>query len=101
MTSKRNAVEYVKLGGAPVRVSVFNDPEMIKENPSFPVQLQALDRSANLVRKGIMWIPPNPKLGKALDVIGTYGSRVLDGELTAEQAMQSAQKDVEQIMQAK
>lgn len=98
MTSKKNAKHYVQLGGTPVRESVYNDPELVAENWTFPLQLAALERAANLVEDGITWIPPHVKTMKVLEVVGDYGSGVLAGQMTAQEAMDEAQKEVEAIM---
>ena len=44
MTSKAKAKEYVLLGGVPTRTSVYQDPELIARDPSYPVQLASFDR---------------------------------------------------------
>ncbi|MBD3306240.1 extracellular solute-binding protein [candidate division KSB3 bacterium] len=98
MTSKKNAKQYVKLGGTPVRQSVYSDPELVAENWTFPIQLEALARAANLVNDGITWIPPHVKTMKVLEVVGDYGSEVLAGQMTAQEAMDKAQVEVEAIM---
>jgi len=98
MTSKRNAKEYVKLGGTPVRKSVYTDPELIDENWTFPVQLKSLDGASNLVKDGITWIPPHVKTMKVLEIVGDYGSAVLAGQMAAKEAMDKAQVEVEAIM---
>ena len=98
MTSKSNALEYVKLGGTPVRKSIYTDPSLTAANWTFPLQLASLDRAANLVKAGITWIPPHVKALKVLEVVGDYGSSVLAGEMTAQEAMDKAQPEVEAIM---
>jgi multiple sugar transport system substrate-binding protein len=98
MTSKKNAKQYVKLGGTPVRNSVYTDPELVAENWTFPLQLAALERAANLVKDGITWIPPHVKTMKVLEVVGDYGSEVLAGAMSAQEAMDKAQQEVEAIM---
>jgi multiple sugar transport system substrate-binding protein len=98
MTSKRQAEEYVKLGGTPVRKSVYTNPALIAEDWTFPIQLKSLGRAANLVKDGIIWIPPHVKTMQVLTVAGNYGADVLAGKLTAQEAMDKAQKEVEAIM---
>lgn len=98
MNSKEKAKEYVSNGGIPVRTSVYEDEELAAENPSFPVQLQALEDANVLVEKGISWIPQNERLGQALDRIGYFISAALEGSLTAEEAAQQAQKEMEDIV---
>jgi len=98
MTSKYKSKEYVKLGGTPVRESVYLDEELVKENWTFPIQLESLGRAANMVKDGIMWLPPNPKLMKILEVVGSYGSDVLAGQISAKDALDEAQVECEKIM---
>jgi ABC-type glycerol-3-phosphate transport system substrate-binding protein len=98
MTSQKNAKQYVQLGGTPVRKSVYTDPELTAKNWTFPIQLAALDRAANLVKAGIVWIPPHVKTMKVLEVVGDYGSAVLAGQMSAQEAMDQAQSEVEAIM---
>jgi ABC-type glycerol-3-phosphate transport system substrate-binding protein len=98
MTGKRNAKEYVKLGGTPVRKSIYIDPELVKQNWTFPIQLASLEKAANLVADGITWIPPHVKTMKVLEIVGDYGSAVLAGEMSAQDAMDQAQGEVEEIM---
>jgi multiple sugar transport system substrate-binding protein len=98
MNSKEKAKEYVSNGGIPVRTSVYEDEELAAENSSFPVQLQALEDANVLVEKGISWIPQNERLGQALDRIGYFISSALEGSLTAEEAAEQAQKEIEEIV---
>ncbi|MDI3542740.1 MAG: multiple sugar transport system substrate-binding protein [Candidatus Atribacteria bacterium] len=98
MTGKYKAKDYVRLGGTPVRESIYQDEELVKENWTFPVQLASLERAYNLVKEGISWIPPHPKFMKVLEVVGSYGSDVLVGSMSAQEAMNKAQIEVEKIM---
>ncbi len=98
MTSQIKAKDYVKLGGTPVRESVYSDPELVKQNWTFPIQLQSLGRAANLVNDGILWLAPHPKFLKVIEVAGNYGSQVLAGQIEARPAMDFAQREVERIM---
>lgn len=98
MTSEKNAKKYVLGGGTPVRKSLLNDPDVLKVHPYLPVMLETLTDADNLVKTGRTWIPANPKAIKVLEIGGDFGSRVLAGELTAEDAMNQAQKQCEAIM---
>ncbi|MEI6156849.1 MAG: sugar ABC transporter substrate-binding protein [Atribacterota bacterium] len=101
MTSKYKAKDYVTRGGTPVRKSIYSDPELVQKNWTFPIQLASLDRAANMVKDGIMWLPPHPKLMKVLEVVGSYGSDVLVGTMSAKDALDKAQIDCEKIMAEK
>lgn len=98
MTSKLKVKEYVLNGGVPTRTSVYQEPELVAKNPSYPVQLKALAAANGLVKKGIAWIPPTPQLGKVLDRTGYYGNMALIGQMTPEEACKKAQVELEDIM---
>jgi ABC-type glycerol-3-phosphate transport system substrate-binding protein len=98
MTSRLKGPEYVLHGGVPTRVSTYQDRDLIAKNPSYPVQLEALERANALVEKGIAWIPPTPKLGKVLDRVGYYGNTALIGQISPEEACRRAQAELEEIM---
>lgn len=101
MTSQAKAKEYVNLGGTPVRTSVLQDPEMVKKNVTFPIQLESLKCAGNMVNDGIHWLAPHPKFIKVIEVVGNYGSQVLAGQIEAKDAMDKAQSECEQIMKEK
>ena len=98
MTSQEMAKDYVLNGGTPVRTSVLEDEELVAENHSYPVQLEALDDANVLVEQGISWIPPHENLTQALDRVGYYGSLALAGEISVEEAAESAQEELEEIL---
>lgn len=47
------------------------------------------------MKEGISWIPPHPKFMKVLEVVGSYGSDVLVGSMSAQEALDKAQIEVE------
>lgn len=98
MTSKAKAKEYVMYGGVPTRTSVYQDPELIARDPSYPVQLASFDKANALVERGLAWIPATPELGKVLDRTGYWGNMALIGEVTVEEACKRAQAELEDIM---
>ncbi|OUS74035.1 hypothetical protein B1748_22110 [Paenibacillus sp. MY03] len=97
MNSKVNAKAYVEGGGVPVRTSIYEDQELVAADPSYPVQLAALNDANVLVEKGISWIPPHEKMGQILDRVGYYVSAAMFGEVTAEEAARKAQEELEDI----
>jgi len=99
MTSKFTSNEYVKNKGVPVRTSNYQDEELIKTNPSYPVQLDSLKIANLLVDKGISWIPSSPKLGVILEnSVGYYGSLSLNGKISPREACQKAQEKIEELI---
>ena len=99
MTGQRNAKEYVALGGTPVRESVFTDPELVAENWTFPIQMESLNRAANMVDDGISWLAPHVEFIRVLEVVGNYGSQALAGQISVETAMQRADEDIREFME--
>ncbi|RJE91253.1 sugar ABC transporter substrate-binding protein [Paenibacillus sp. 1011MAR3C5] len=99
MNSKENAKAYVDGGGVPVRTSIYENEELVAADPSYPVQLAALNDANVLVEKGISWIPPHEKLGQILDRVGYYVSAAMFGELTVQDAAAKAQTELEDITQ--
>ncbi|HHV94040.1 MAG TPA: sugar ABC transporter substrate-binding protein [Firmicutes bacterium] len=98
MTSRAKAKEYVLHGGVPTRTSVYQDPELVARDPSYPVQLASFERANALVERGLAWIPPTPELGKVLDRVGYWGNMALIGEITPEEACRRAQIELEDII---
>lgn len=98
MTGKKNSIEYVENGGVIVRESLLENPELVAKDISLPAQLETLNRAANLVDDGIIWIPPHQKAIKVLEIVGNYGNDVLSGITSASEAMAKAQVEVEMIM---
>jgi multiple sugar transport system substrate-binding protein len=98
MTSKVKAKEYVLHGGVPTRTSVYQDPELIERDPSYPVQLASFEKANALVERELAWIPSTPELGKVLDRTGYWGNLALIGQITPEEACKRAQAELEDIM---
>ncbi len=99
MTSQEKSLEYVKNGGAATRYSVYENEELIQENPSYPAQLEALEKANGLIERGLQWTPPHEQINQMLDIMGSYGSRAQAGEMTAQEACEKAQKDVLDLLQ--
>lgn len=98
MNSKEKAKEYVQGGGVPVRTSIYTDEELVAADPSYPVQLEALNDANVLVEKGISWIPPHEKLGQILDRVGYYVSSAMSGEISVQEAAEKSQTELEDIV---
>jgi ABC-type glycerol-3-phosphate transport system substrate-binding protein len=96
--SRKMAKKYVRSGGNIVRQSVFSDPELIAEDPTLPVQMEAIQRANNLVEDGLTFHLPTIKYGKITSVLGTYGHAALVGEMSPENAMQKAASEIEEIL---
>ena len=94
MTSREKSMDYVSNGGAATRYSVYENEELVKENPSYPAQLAALEKANGLVERGLQWTPPHEQINQMLDIMGSYASRAQAGEMTAQEACEKAQADV-------
>lgn len=101
MTGKANARQYVLGGGTPMRQSLGTDQAILKVHPYLPVMLESLVAADNLVKTGRIWIPPNVKAIKVLEIGGEYGARAFAGELSPEEAMRQAQIECERVMAEK
>ncbi|MFD2114214.1 ABC transporter substrate-binding protein [Paenibacillus yanchengensis] len=98
MNSKVNSKEYIEHGGVLVRTSQFEDPDVIGDNPMYPVILEALKDANALMERGISWVPPHEKLGQLLDRVGYYGSMALSKEMSVAEAVEKAQQELEEIV---
>jgi ABC-type glycerol-3-phosphate transport system substrate-binding protein len=98
MTSKANAMTYIKNGGVPSRTSILKDPEYQANNPSAQAQLEAFAASDALVQRGLNWIPQTPVLGKLLDRIGYYGALPLAEGMSYDEALKAADQEVTDIL---
>lgn len=98
MVSKEKSVEYVKNGGVSTRSSCFENEELAAENPSYPAQKEALEAANGLVEKGISWIPQVADSNALLDIAGKYGSDCLAGNISAQEACESMQTEMEDLL---
>ena len=98
MASKEKSVEYVKNGGVSTRTSCFENEELAAENPSYPAQKEALEAAAGLVDKGLSWIPQIADSNSMLDIAGKYGSDCLAGNISAQEACEKMQTEIEDLL---
>ena len=84
---KRSALR----GNPPTRKSLFNDPELVTKFPSFPVQLRSLENSKPR--------PRTPFWNEIENVFGIYLSKANSGELSAEDAMNQANREIAKILE--
>lgn len=94
MASKEKSIDYVKAGGVATRSSVFENEELAALNPSFPAQKEALISANGLVEKGLSWIPQHEQINQILEIAGRYGSAALAGDIEVQEACDSAQNDI-------
>jgi len=83
--------EMTQLGaGAPTRVSVYEDPDLVKEFRHFPAQLKALENS--VVR------PRTTKWSQVEDTWGLYLSQILAGQMEIKEGLDKANQEIEAIL---
>lgn len=78
-------------GNPPTRRSVFNDPELLAKFPAYPAQLRSLETSKPR--------PRTPQWNEIENVFGIYLSRANSGEISAEEAMNSANAEIAKIVE--
>lgn len=88
------SAEQMKLsaarGNPPTRLSVFQDPELLEQYRSYPVQLESLRSSRPR--------PRTPRWNEVENAFGIYLSKANTGELSAAEAMQRANAEIAKIV---
>lgn len=98
MMSRENSLTYINNGGAATRYSVYQNEDLVKQNPSYPAQLAALEKANGLIKRGLSWTPPHEQINQMLEIMGTYASQAQAGEMTAQEACDKAQEDVLKLL---
>ena len=98
MASKENSLTYVGNGGGATRASVFENAELAEAHPSYPAQLVALEAANGLVEKGLSWIPQHEQSNAILEIAGNNGCAALVGDMTVEEACQTMQTQIEDLL---
>jgi len=94
LTSAKVETAMVQQSGysSPSRLSVFDNPDLVKLNPWFPAQKPAL---ANVVP----WYQPNiPELPEMSEILGLRLNQCLIGELSAKDALDKANSEIEALL---
>ena len=84
---KRSALR----GNPPTRKSLFQDPELLAANPAYPAQLRSLETSRPR--------PRTPQWSEIENAFGIFISKANSGELSAAEAMNQANAEIEKILQ--
>jgi len=84
---KRSALR----GNPPTRKSVFTDPELVARFPSYPAQMRSLETSRPR--------PRTPQWNEIENAFGIFLSKANSGELSAEDALNQANAEIEKILQ--
>ena len=89
LTSPEIQKEWIRHDGAPIRRSTLEDPELNQEYPWFPVLLESFEKGDGDYR------PRIPEYSIIQDALGTTVNAYLVGEMTAQEALDQAQAQVE------
>lgn len=84
--------EWIRNDGAPIRRSTLEDPELVKQYPWFPTMLTSFENGDGDYR------PRIPQYSIIQDALGTAVNGYLVGEVTAQEALDQAQAQVESNM---
>src|SRR5215470_15892434 len=90
-TSSEQMKLSAQRGNPPTRRSLFNDAQLVAKFPSYPAQLKSLETSRPR--------PRTPQWNEIENVFGIFLSKANSGELTAEDAMNQANAEIEKIVQ--
>jgi multiple sugar transport system substrate-binding protein len=78
-------------GNPPTRRSLFRDAELVAKNPAYPAQLRSLETSRPR--------PRTPHWNEIENAFGIFLSKANSGELSAAEAMNQANAEIEKILQ--
>lgn len=89
LTSPEIQKEWLRNDGAPIRRSTMTDPEIVAKYPWMPVLLESFEKGDGDYR------PRIPQYSIIQDALGTHVNAFIVGQVTAEEALNAAQKQVE------
>ena len=98
MTSRAKAKDYIKNGGVPCRSSSFEDPEILAMSKSYQATYDALVAAGELAERGVTYNYPSSNVLSFMAIIGNEINRAVIGEITAEEAGQNAQREIEAVL---
>lgn len=98
MTSREKSKEYNMKGGIPSRASSFNDAEITALNPTNKAIFAAVEDAGRLVERGASYNYESPNVLSFMKIIGDQINRAMIGEITAEQAAQGAQAEINEAL---
>jgi multiple sugar transport system substrate-binding protein len=90
-TSAEQMKRSAQRGNPPTRKSLFQDPELVAKYPAYPAQLRSLESSRPR--------PRTPYWNEIENAFGIFLSKANSGDLTAEEAMNQANAEIEKILQ--
>ncbi len=98
MSSREKAKEYNLAGGVPCRTSSFEDPEILAANPTNSFIFAAIDDAGELTERGVSYNYPSINVLSFMGIIGNEINRAEIGEITAQEAGENAQKQIESVL---
>lgn len=98
MTSREKAKEYIMNGGVPCRASSFEDPEILALSNSYQATYDALVAAGELAERGITYNYPSTNVLSFMAIIGNEINRAEIGEITAAEAGENAQRQIEAVL---
>jgi multiple sugar transport system substrate-binding protein len=90
-TSAQQMKQSALRANPPTRKSLFQDPELVSKFPSYPAQLKSLETSRPR--------PRTPHWNEIENAFGIFLSKANTGELSADEAMNQANAEIEKIIQ--
>ena len=91
ITSAEIQKEWARHEGAPIRISVLQDPELIEEMPWYPTLLKLLIHGDGDYR------PRYPEYSQIQEILGLRVNQAITGELSPEEALRLAHDEVEAL----
>jgi multiple sugar transport system substrate-binding protein len=85
--------EWIRHDGAPIRRSTLEDPELVAEYPWFPILLESFEKGDGDYR------PRIPEYSIIQDALGSAVNGFLVGELSAQEALDQAQAQVDAALE--
>ena len=98
MTSREMALVYNLAGGVPNRISTFNDPQILASFPSNRYIFDAIMAAGDLTRRGITYNYPSVHVLNFMGIIGNQINRAMTGAITATEAANNAQREMESVL---
>lgn len=98
MTSREKAKEYNEKGGIPCRTSSFEDTELLKEKPINAKVYEAIKDAGTLVERGISYNYDSSHVLDFMSIIGNQINRAMIGEISASEAAEAAQSEIEAVL---
>ncbi len=93
-TTPQTSYKFATTGGLPARYSLINNEELLAEYPYYTTMQQIVDTAFVAFR------PQIPESFEIMDTVGSYIGQYLDGSMELEDAMNTANSEVAEILKA-